>query len=399
MKLIHKILIIALGFVSVAVANTNIASIPTGKVKTINILLENEVSQALLETKGPYYIFNPYDGSRVSSGLLAKRFIIRATANGIRWGGEFPGIHQITLVPRSPDTSILLNGIQYDGKIVIYKIGNKINVINEIDVESYLKSILTDKFAFPLEQEVMSCIAIANRTTAYYQISRNQTVLWHVKATDINYNGNALIIPDSGVIQAIDATRDLILVNQREGKNVPFSAIWHEHSAGKTAPYNAVFRKDVNAPKIGVNAPHAAADRQESKWTLNISKDKLSKLLGLKNVIKNIETFLEPESKKVYAIRFKNENNSIDLDFFTLQNKLGKDNLKSNDMIVSMEDGAVIFTGYGKGHGVGLCLYSASSMAQNGEIAVKILSKFFPNTFLVNLSAIPNTSNNDKLTK
>jgi stage II sporulation protein D len=61
----------------------------------------------------------------------------------------------------------------------------------------------------------------------------------------------------------------------------------------------------------------------------------------------------------------------------------------SSDFTVTIKDDTVIFSGFGKGHGVGLCLYSASALAQNGENAVKILSKFFPETYLYNINALP----------
>ena len=53
-----------------------------------------------------------------------------------------------------------------------------------------------------------------------------------------------------------------------------------------------------------------------------------------------------------------------------------------------MHEGEIHFCGWGKGHGVGLCLYSISAMAQNGDVADKILAKFFKNTSIVNLSIL-----------
>ncbi|MFA5250444.1 MAG: hypothetical protein WC371_03440, partial [Parachlamydiales bacterium] len=61
----------------------------------------------------------------------------------------------------------------------------------------------------------------------------------------------------------------------------------------------------------------------------------------------------------------------------------------SNDFTIEAKGRDLLFKGFGKGHGVGLCLYAASQMAQNGEMAVKILSKFFPGTYIVNLAAYP----------
>ena len=111
--------------------------------RNIQILIEKDAEGVLLEVKGPYYIFNPHDGSRVSSGLLGKRFMIHALDNGLKWGEEFPGIHQIYIKPRSSETSIFINGIQYAGSIAIYGVGQSINIVNDIDIESFVKSKLT----------------------------------------------------------------------------------------------------------------------------------------------------------------------------------------------------------------------------------------------------------------
>jgi stage II sporulation protein D len=392
MKIIRSLLLTLLFAIA---SNTAIAddtlqeTIKTNPASKIRVLLESDTPSVLLEVRGPYYIFNPYDGSRVSSGLLGKRFIIRSTANGIRWGGEFPGIHQISVVPRSPETSILVNGVQYDGNILIYKIGNRINIINEVAIESFVKSKLTDEFTFPLEHEVMSAIAIVARTDAYYNVKSNPHAFWHIKTNNSDYSGNALIVPDSPVVHAVDATKDLILVHPQNGKNEPFAACWNEHSGGKTAAYNAIYRKEVHAPKLGVEAPHAALDREESKWNLSIPLNEFSSILDLPSKIKSIETYKDPASGKVYGLRVNDEVGSVDIDFFTVQKKLGSHRLLSNDMTVTLKGNTIVVSGYGKGNGVGLCLYSASAMAQNGDMAVKILSKFFPDTFLINLSAIP----------
>jgi stage II sporulation protein D len=356
--------------------------------RNIQILIEKDASEVLLEVKGPYYLLNPHDGSRVSSGLLGKRFIVRELENGLKWGEEFPGIHQIYIKPRSAETSIFVNGIQYSGAVAIYGVCGSVNIVNDVDIESYVKSVLTSQFPAPLEPEVLSALAILARTDAYYHATRSQTSFWHVAAQDIGYSGSALVVSNSPVEKAVDSTRHLILVHPESGKNLPFAAAWTEHSAGKTANYEAIFRKDAFSPDKGVEAPHAALARQDSKWTYQISKKSLAHLLDVQQ-IKSLEVFLDQPSGKVYGIRVKDGSETYDVDFFTLQNRLGKNHLLSSDFSVSVKDDAVLFTGFGRGHGVGLCLYSATALAQNGENAVKILQKFFPATYLYNINALP----------
>lgn len=352
--------------------------------KTIQVLLAKDASEALLEVKGPYYIFNPHDNSRVASGLLGKRFMIRELNEGLKWGEEFPGIHQITIRPRSAETSIFINGIQYGGAVSIYGVNGVINVVNELEIEEYVKAILSPQFSSPLEAEVLSALAILARTDAYFHATRSSTSFWHVAASDVGYQGSALCVSDSPIDRAVESTKHLILVHPTDGQNLPFGTAWTEHSAGKTAAYQSLFRKEALAPERGVDAPHAALSRQESKWTYSISKKSLAQLLDL-HQIKSIELFVDQPSSKVYAIRVKDATQTQDFDFLALQEALGARHLKSSDFTIAVKDDQVTFTGFGIGHGVGLCLYSASALAQNGENALKILSKFFPETYLYNL--------------
>ena len=362
-------------------------SIEAAAPKNIHVLLSQGVSEALLEVRGPFFLFNPHDGTKVSSGLLGKRFMIHSVESGLKWGEEFPGIHQLYLQPRSEETSIFINGIQYAGNIAIYAINDRINIVNDLDIESYVKGLLSSQASAPVESEVLSSLAILARTNAYHAVLKQQDSFWHVSASEIGFLGSGLVAPNSAVERAVDSTRHLILVRPSEGQTLPFAATWTQHSAGKTASYQTMFRKDSNCPN-GVDAPHAALDRKESKWTYTVSRKALATLLDVPQV-KSIELFQDPISNKVYGLRTKDGQESFDFDFFHLQERLGKKQLKSSDFTVSLKDDTVTFTGYGAGAGVGLCLYSASAMAQNGDNAVKILSKFFPETYLMNLNALP----------
>lgn len=350
----------------------------------MQLLLEKDATAVLLEVCGPYDIFNPHDSSKVASGVLGKRFMIHELETGLKWGEEFPGIHQIQILPRSPKTRLFVNGIQYGGSLTIYGVGGVIHVVNHLDIETYVKAMLASQFSYPLDPEVMAALAILTRTDAYYHAMKNPESFWHLTAAEIGYQGSALIVEPSPLSKAVDSTKHLILVHSQGGYHLPFAATWTEHSAGKTAPYSSLFRKESFAPLSGVEAPHAALVRQDTKWTYQIGKQKLAQLLELTQ-LKAIELFVDRPSNKVYAVRVKDAEGSYDLDFFTLQERLGKERLQSSDFTVTIQGDHVLFSGFGKGHGVGLCLYSAGALAQNGENALKILTKFFPETQLYNM--------------
>ena len=187
----------------------------------------------------------------------------------------------------------------------------------------------------------MSALAILARTDAYYHATRaHAQSFWHVDASELGYQGSALVISNSSIERAVDSTRHLILLHPEEGKDLPFATAWTENRAGKTVPYSQIFRKETFAPEKGVDAPHAALSRQKTKWTYNIGKKTLAHLLDVTQ-ISGLELFIDKTSSKVYGVRVKDGSQTIDLDFLTLQSRLGPSHIQSSDFTVLLKEDAV----------------------------------------------------------
>ncbi|MDQ5956820.1 MAG: SpoIID/LytB domain-containing protein [Candidatus Rhabdochlamydia sp.] len=345
------------------------------KPQTIKILLHKDLSQAFLEAKGRYFVYNPENDFLLASGIYSKKQPILSQEAGLKWSELFPGISQIRLVPADFKSSILVNGIEYKGCVEIYDIKGKLHIINEIDIENYLRSVLSLQTFSEVDEEVMDALAIIARTKAYYLANKDSCLHWHVTSSEIDYQGSSLACQNPHISACIFRTRNMILTYQ----SAPFEASWTEDSGGKTASFSSIFRKNVTAPS-GVDSPIASAQREDHNWSFTISKQQLAHLLEAKN-IQALDLYQDPDSHKVYAIRYKDRGELKQMDFFTLQKKLGA-KLKSNDFTIDVDEKIVRFTGYGKGHGVGLCLFSAICMAKNAKKTPEILSHFFPNTKL-----------------
>ncbi len=343
------------------------------KPMTLKVLLSKQVPELTLEVKGRHYIYNPLDGTQIDWGILSKRYPVKAEAYGIEWGEKFKGSHQLRFVPGDSQSSILVNGIQYRGCIEIYLNNGKFNVINEVDVENYLKSTLSAEFPSPLHDEVMSAISIVARTNAYFVAQRNKHAFWHVTADEVGYRG-AAHLPKPHVERAVDATYHAILTY----RDAPFAAKWTQNSAGSTVDFAAIFRKAISTPP-GVQAPIALKDRSHHAWTHSLPKTDLAHASNLSKVTA-VDLYLTPQSEKVYAVKVSGDGEVKDYDFSTFQKMVGKNRLPSNDFKVQVKGDTIVFTGFGEGPGVGLCLYSAKVMAERGEKAPQILSAFFPET-------------------
>lgn len=59
---------------------------------------------------------------------------------------------------------------------------------------------------------------------------------------------------------------------------------------------------------------------------------------------------------------------------------LGWNLLRSDLYSVNRNNDRVIFSGYGAGHGIGLCQTGAEAMARNGAQAIEILAAYYPGT-------------------
>ena len=172
MRIIPALLLSSLCTLATLSTPLHSAEIPTdlsqkAKPATIKVLLAKQADDAIIEVKGRYEIFSANE-YLVSSGVLNKRAAITAKSDGIHWGELFPALFQLRIVPNDSQSFVLVNGIQYKGCVDIYAINNKINIVNEIDVESYLKSTLTSQFSEKMTDEVLDALAIVARTQAYY---------------------------------------------------------------------------------------------------------------------------------------------------------------------------------------------------------------------------------------
>jgi stage II sporulation protein D len=76
---------------------------------------------------------------------------------------------------------------------------------------------------------------------------------------------------------------------------------------------------------------------------------------------------------------------------YTLNRALGWNTLKSNLYTVERRGDAMVFTGRGLGHGVGLCQAGAEQMGQMGIGFERILAHYFPGTTLGSLSGQDDT--------
>lgn len=189
---------------------------------TIGVLLLHDRPGAVLEVKGKYRLFDPKGYQFISTRFIGKRKYLQVVSDGLKWGEEFPGLHQLMIVPDTQTITTNVDGIEYRGSIYAYDVEGSVGIVNEVDIEDYLQSILTPAIQENLPREVLAAIAIAARTEAYYQSQHPKSKYWSVDGAQVGYRSYSLADPKSPMGQAIINTRYLTMTQSREGEAPSF---------------------------------------------------------------------------------------------------------------------------------------------------------------------------------
>lgn len=222
---------------------------------TIKVLLAGDVEGAIIEIKGSYNIYDPYTADKLYSAFTPATNYMYPTRDGLKWGQEFPGIYQLLLVPDDCQTPILVNGVEYSGMVAIYQLDGSIGIVNEVPVEDFVASCLTNDLAgkVPSKEGIAAC-AIALRTKAYEASLTGQTPYWDVKAEAWGYEGSSDIPRTTSFQDALRASQDMVLqlVSQKNSSPELPDITWF--SQAKTAvPFteiNALAKDGKNAREI-----------------------------------------------------------------------------------------------------------------------------------------------------
>jgi len=181
------------------------------KAPTIKVLIAKDIPGTMLDVQGKYNIYDPYDGHRLGTRFFPKSSYIQPLPEGIKWGEMFPGVYQLVFVPDHDETLTVINGISYRGSTYVYQVEGTLNIVNEVNIEDYISSILTTQFSSGYSEEVLAALAIAARSDACYRALHSKNLYFHVAAEKVGYHGFAATYPGDSIDKAMQSTKNLVL--------------------------------------------------------------------------------------------------------------------------------------------------------------------------------------------
>lgn len=298
--------------------------------------------------------------------------VLLTGGNGARLPQKDEGVERLAV----STGEVLFGGMQYFGKIEIWRGKNGLYVVNELPLEEYVKGVVSGEVGRSWDIEALKAQAVVSRTYVLMQkaYAVSVPVPYDVTSSVLHQVFKGGDVPEP-IARAVEDTRGEILTFD----GGPIVAYFHSTSGGITEDAAEVFGKSY---------PYLKPVETNSElspyflWQKKIALKDMEKASGVKG-LKDIGIDSHTASGRVRTFSFVNGPGSTKIAAKTLRQNLGWDKLPSTFVTSIMRDnGAFIIEGRGYGHGVGMCQWSALQMARDGKTYRDILSYFYQGTVL-----------------
>lgn len=269
---------------------------------------------------------------------------------------------------------------------------DRFDIVNEVDVESYVASVVASEVWPTFGPEAMRAQAIAARTYVVYQMMRRGQQPFDVAATQSSQVYRGIRTDELGLraAEAARFTRGVLCTYGEPGEERVFCAYYGAACGGLSQPA-AVFGPDGDIPPLagGVRCEDCKiAPPDVYRWgPVRYAKEELARRLGAKypeiaamEGIRRIEVAERtPAGRPVLLRVLGRDAKSFDLLAERFRHAVGPSELRSTDFEIRDLGAEIVFDrGRGFGHGLGLCQWGAEGQSRRGRRAAEILHYYYP---------------------
>ncbi len=270
--------------------------------------------------------------------------------------------------------------VQVSGLVQLVRRGKGLLVINQVDLEEYVKGVVPAEVNSAWHPEMLKAQAVAARTYALYQHMLSASRDYDVAAgiQDQVYRGRQGI--DARVEQAVESTRGLVITHQ----GAPIYAAFSSTAAGITEDAVIVWSKDLPYLK-GVECPFDL-ESPYYQWKASFKLETLEQNLRQQGftvgTIATLTPLVYSRAGRVATLRILHSQGELMLRGEELRKAVGYTVVPSTQFTIESFGPDVVLAGYGAGHAVGLCQWGAKELAELGYAYPSILRYYYPGTEL-----------------
>jgi stage II sporulation protein D len=305
---------------------------------------------------------------------------------------------------------VSINSKRYREQIAIYARSGRCVVVNHLDLESYLASVVNSEFNANWAASAVDAQIIAARTYALFQIKaarKNFKSLYDLESNEKDQMYLGLDRVNAVSIQAVRRTTGKFLVGINDGKVL--KAFYHSTCGGNTLVPEKIWGQSVAGYRQSVPCPYCVHSPLY-QWDLKLSERELSRRIlqavksdkdirsafptrYLTNPAKwRITNWFMPNASATSdrgaistSLKFESDQDSFlaKVSVYRLRNWLNPKQIRSvvfqaKPIVNRFGDAWFEIQGRGAGHGVGLCQFGAKRMGEKGYPAEQILKAYYP---------------------
>ena len=288
--------------------------------------------------------------------------------------------HMKALILKPVSKHFSLESTDYDGYVLVIQNKGRWYVVNILDSEDYVFSVLKTEGwpGWPLEVYKVFAIAVRTYVMYHYFESKKLKLPYHIRNT--NYHQTYRGVHSCPLIkQAVSETRGIILTHA----NKPILAMF-DACCGGVIPARIEGVVDfIKAPYLARPYPCTFCKSFKifswrNEYTLHELRDLLQE--GHASILYDIHDIKVHQKDKaglVKTIVTKTKNKQTVAFVSSLFSKLLK-NIKSLFYSIEKQDDKIIVKGKGYGHHLGLCQWGAREMVRQGWDSYDILDFYYP---------------------
>lgn len=324
-------------------------------------------------------------GKSIKKNLSAgKKYHVRATPDGLRINDLY--LTKKIMIQREEEGCIEVNGRRYRDTIFLTRNPDgTIQIVNELDVEEYVRGILKHEISPSWPAEALKTQAIISRTYALKNMHRHNKKGYNLCNTSHCQVYGGAHSEDPVIDKAVKKTKGIVLTyKEKLAQTVFFSTC-----GGYTENAVHVWKiKKAPAYLNGIRCPHCRK-APRFRWQQFISQKHLigvlKKSTGMSRPIRSIKVVSRfPSGRaKMIAVRYKRSRKKFTFRGNQFRMVVGP-NLVRSTLIRSIKkaQSGFLFSGRGWGHGVGLCQWGMKAMAAKGTNFKRILKFYYPGTIV-----------------
>ena len=273
----------------------------------------------------------------------------------------------------------------YAGKILSAAVDGDLAIYNDVDIESYVASVMASEISSSWQTEALKAQAIAIRTYGVRRMHHTRPALSDVTDDTTNqvYHGIDSIV-DSLRAATTATARQMVVAD-----GAPADVWYHSACGGHTAssseitgepapPYLQGFADtDSNGHAFCASSPYYS-------WRNALPASALASVAEVDALssISISQRWPDGRVKTVHVVSASGAAQDIDGHHFYSRATavLGYKVVPSSFFDITPAAGGYVLSGHGVGHGVGMCQWGAQGRARAGQDAATILAAYFPGT-------------------